>query len=112
MRIINNYYSYVGFSFNGQPNGLGALIRKNSVSIVGMFKEGFLNGYGRQKLDNESFQEGLYKGGKLHEIGLMFDNIQNKYRLNSYLENRVLKTYRSGDGVPIILICKFLKKKK
>lgn len=68
--IISFFYkSYVGYSENENPNGLGVLYDQNIfISMCGLFKSGFIEGIGRINYDNGNVYEGLMRK-KEHQIG-------------------------------------------
>ena len=81
------FYRYFGFVKKEKADGLGLILDKKSNDFIniGNFKEGILNGLGREFKDS-IINDGIFKNGELQNSG-----IYNKIKQNliSYKRNHL-----------------------
>lgn len=101
---LSNDENYYGFTRKNEKEGLGVVFNEFRVKMVGVFKEGLLDGLGKINED-DYFLDGEWRNGEFIR-GFYFQNNTNKYHFGSFFKNKCSKIEMEGFDVPIDLISK------
>lgn len=71
---------------------------------MGQFQQGKYEGLGRRILENDDIADGIWKEGKLHDVGIVYNNSKNTYILGCFYDDKVNTIYHKGEEFPYILI--------
>ena len=74
---------------------------------MGEFQNGSFEGLGRKCFENGDIWDGLWKDGKMFDVGVVFDERNNSYILGCFFEDEPQNIYHKGEDFPHLLISNF-----
>lgn len=97
--LSETVWFYGSFS-NGAPNGLGAMIEKNSKVQIGFFENGQLSGLGRVIWPNGVVMDGMIKKATINEEVIIYNQVAHDWTKALFKDNSLYEEISRGSGYP------------
>jgi hypothetical protein len=98
-RCCHQDLHFYGFtSVYNRNRGIGMVVRHGEVLSIGEHENGLLDGLGRAYTSDGIVEDGIFKQGRLHGIGIQYNKANNKYILGEHDNDS--ENFEKGLGFP------------